>query len=410
MSSAPGAILSRSRERFAVTLEADDTSGRGEYRAVMARVRELIRKHGDLLLAVGLTALSWTAIAADGGLSGWQKLGNAAMFLALGIVLAVRRRYPLLLLAVLLSGGAATPWIDESGSGETVGLFVLIGVYTAAAHTEGRRTWIAGAMTFAMSWAFLLGDPEGVNLNAVIFVGLLFGTPWAVGRAIQHRRLREVALVGEQEQRARAAVAEERTRIARELHDVVAHAISVIVVQARGGRRLLHTEPDEAHSAFDTIEATGQRALTEMRRLLGMLRADDEELALAPQPTLSRLDALVADVESAGLPVELRVEGKPAELPPGIDLSAYRIVQEALTNALKHAGPARARVLVRYGEEGLELEIADDGPGGPNGAGDGHGLIGIQERVAMLGGDVEAGRRPDGGYAVRARLPYASAR
>ena len=376
----------------------------------MDGLRELIRRHGDPILAAGLVALALVEIAADGGLSTGQRLANWAVVLAFGAGFAVRRRFPIPLLGLLLVVAVADSWIGEPGGGEVVGLFMLLSVYTAAAHTDGRAMWLAAAITFATACVVMLTDPEGLNLSAVVFFSLLFGTPWAVGRAIRHRRLREVALVGEQEQRARAAVAEERTRIARELHDVVAHAISVIVVQARGGRRLLEAEPDEARSAFDTIESTGQRALDEMRRLLGMLRADDEELALAPQPSLARLDTLVADVERAGLPVELTVEGEPAELPPGIDLSAYRIVQEALTNALKHAGPARARVLVRYGPGEVELEVADDGAGGGNGAGGGHGLIGIQERVAMLGGDVEAGRRPDGGYAVRARLPHSSAR
>jgi signal transduction histidine kinase len=376
----------------------------------MARLRQLVRRHGDALLAAGLVILGLVETVADGGLSTSQKLGSGAMLLVFGALLAARRRFPVLLLTILLAIAATGPWIGEAGGGEIVGLFVLVAVYSAAAHTDGRRTWVAAAITFVTASVVMINDPEGINLSAIVFFGLLFGTPWAVGRAIRHRRLREVALLGEQEQRARAAVAEERTRIARELHDVVAHAISVIVVQARGGRRLLEAEPDEARSAFDTIESTGQRALDEMRRLLGMLRADDEELALAPQPSLARLDALVADVERAGLPVELAVEGEPAELPPGIDLSAYRIVQEALTNALKHAGPAHARVVVRYAPDEVELEVADDGAGGGNGAGSGHGLIGIQERVAMLGGDVEAGSRPDGGYAVRARLPYSSAR
>jgi len=205
-------------------------------------------------------------------------------------------------------------------------------------------------------------------------------------------------------------VAEERQRIARELHDVVAHAISVIVVQARGGRRLLDTEPAEARGAFDTIEGTGQQVLGEMRRLLGLLRESEDQLALAPQPSLVRIDDLVEQVRDAGLPVELAIEGEPTELPPGIDLSAYRIVQEALTNALKHAGPATARVTLRYGEDSLELEIADDGSGSAAGNGGGHGLVGIKERVAMLGGEVEAGGRVAGGYTVRARLPYASER
>jgi signal transduction histidine kinase len=376
----------------------------------MDRLPDLIRRHGDSLLAAGLVAVGTVEAILDADLSTAQQLLNVGGLLVLGGLMAVRRRIPLVALTVLFAGLAAEPWAGTAGEGEVAGLFLLLAVYTAAAHTEGRRMWLAAALTFAMYWLGMVYDPEGMDLGAMVFFGLLFGTPWAVGRAIRYRRLREVALVGEQEQRARAAVAEERTRIARELHDVVAHAISVMVVQARGGRRLLDSEPDEARSAFDTIELTGQRALAEMRRLLGMLRADDEQLALAPQPSLARLDALVADVERAGLPVELVVEGRPAELPPGIDLSAYRIVQEALTNALKHAGPARARVLVRYGEGEVELEVADDGAAAGNGDGDGHGLIGIQERVAMVGGDVEAGRRPEGGYAVRARLPYASAR
>jgi signal transduction histidine kinase len=226
---------------------------------------------------------------------------------------------------------------------------------------------------------------------------------------VRRRRLNEARLEVEKEE-AEAAIAEERARIARELHDIVAHAISVIVLQARGARRVIHAEPDEASMALDAIERTGSQALGEMRRLLGLLREGDEELAMAPQPTLGRLDELVAQVRAAGLPVELSIEGKPMELPPGVDLSAYRIVQEALTNALKHAGPATARVAVRYVDTGLEVEISDDGAGSGNGSGGGHGLAGIRERVTIFGGDVEAGAQPEGGYAVRAWLPYASAR
>jgi signal transduction histidine kinase len=276
-------------------------------------------------------------------------------------------------------------------------------------------------MTAVLTVVVMVNDPESVNVGAVIFFGLFFGVPWTVGRMMRNRRLREIALEEradalerEQEQRARAAVAEERTRIARELHDVVAHAISVVVVQARGGRRMLEDEPAEARQAFDTIERTSQQALVEMRRLLGLLRSDDEQLALAPQPSLSRLDALVTEVCGAGLPVEVEIRGTPVELPPGVDLSAYRIVQEALTNALKHAGPARARVVVRYEPSEIELEIVDDGASSANGSGtgegSGHGLTGIRERVGVYGGELEAGPQRDGGYAVRARLPYADAR
>jgi signal transduction histidine kinase len=285
------------------------------------------------------------------------------------------------------------------------------------AHTEGWQAAAGVLATLAVAVGALAGDPEGADLGSYVFFLLLVGGPWLAGRAIRHRRLSErslearaVAAEREREERARAAVAEERVRIARELHDVVAHALSVIVVQARGGRRSIAGQPEEAREAFDSIEATGREALAEMRRLLGMLRRDDEALALSPQPSLRYLDALVAQVSEAGLPVELSVEGQAADLPPGIDLSAYRIVQEALTNAVKHAGAATARVVVRYGEHDLELEIADTGIGAATNDGEGHGLAGMRERVSLYGGKIEAGPRAGGGFAVRARLPLDSDR
>jgi len=207
---------------------------------------------------------------------------------------------------------------------------------------------------------------------------------------------------------ARRAAAEERARIARELHDVVGHAIGVIVLQADGGRRLLRVDPGETERALTTIEQTGRGALDEMRRLVAMLRATDDEDALAPQPGLAGLEELAADVRAAGLPVDVVIEGQPTALPAGVDLSAYRIAQEALTNALKHAGPAHARVLVRYGAREVGIEVEDDGRGAPTAGsnGGGHGLVGIRERAALYGGQVDAGPRPEGGFAVRVRLPY----
>jgi signal transduction histidine kinase len=283
----------------------------------------------------------------------------------------------------------------------------------AGAYTGGRATFVATALAAALWILVTASDPDGIYLGGLVFFGIVVWAPFVVGRLIRARRQREtlledraVVLEREREERARAAVAEERTRIARELHDVVAHAISVIILQGRGGRRLLHDDPDEARRAFDTIERTASQALAEMRKLLGMLRADDELLALAPQPSLSGLDALAREVTNAGLPVELRIHGEPVELPAGVDLSAYRIVQEALTNALKHAGPARANVSVRYGDGELEIEVVDDGSAAGNGDGTGHGLLGIRERVNVYGGSFEAGHRTVGGYAVRARLPY----
>ncbi len=175
---------------------------------------------------------------------------------------------------------------------------------------------------------------------------------------------------------------------------MVAHSISVMVLQARGGRRVLETEPADARDAFAIIEQTGHQALEEMRRLLGMLRRSDGELALAPQPSLNQLGRLVEQVQAAGLPVQVAMEGEPRELPPGVDLSAFRIVQEALTNALTHAGPARARLLVRYRADDLELEITDDGAGNSDSSGSGYGLIGMRERVSVYGGELHAGRRP----------------
>jgi signal transduction histidine kinase len=258
---------------------------------------------------------------------------------------------------------------------------------------------------------------QSFSVSDAAFIAVAFAGPFAAGR-VNRRRLesesqlqgRTVELERERDARAREAVAQERVRIARELHDVVAHAISVMVLQARGGRRKLPDGAAESRDAFDVIEHTGEQALAEMRRLLGMLRQDDEQLALAPQPSVSRIHELVRTLERSGLPVELRVEGDPVELPPGVDVSAYRIVQEALTNALKHAGPARARVTLRYTPDELEVEIVDDGTGNGTGGGTGHGLAGIRERVAVYGGELQAGRRPAGGYALRARLPLGSSR
>jgi len=288
----------------------------------------------------------------------------------------------------------------------TLAIVLAIAVYSVGAYTENRRVVVGAAFVCSLSITGTIADANEGTLadflgNAVFFF-TIFGGIWIAGRAIRRRRARERELIVERDEGARAAVAEERTRIARELHDVVAHAISVIVLQARGARHAEGTERDEA---LEAIEATGANALTEMRRLLHMLRADDESVALAPQPSLEHLELLVSQVRDAGMPVELRIDGARRALPPGVDVSAYRIVQEALTNALKHAGPARARVSVRYEQDALELEIADTGAGSANGGGSGHGLAGMRERVAIFGGRLDSGPRPDGGYSVRARLP-----
>jgi signal transduction histidine kinase len=370
----------------------------------------LIRRHGDEVLAAALTALALVEIlVVDRPAS--TRLALVALAVVLGAAAARRVRAPFVLLALMLVISVASAVLPQARAGhvETLGLFLLLAVYNAAAHTSGRAAQLAGAMTFGLYIADMLADTQGIYAEGVVFYALLFGAPWAAGRAVRRWRLSERRL--EQEKaRTAAAIAEERARIARELHDVVAHSISVMVVQARGGRRVLQSDPADANEAFAVIERTGHQALEEMRRLLGMLRRSDEELTLAPQPSLKELERLVEQVRAAGLPVQVAIEGEARELPPGVDLSAYRIVQEALTNALRHAGPARARVVVRYRPDDLELEIADDGPSTDDASGPGYGLVGMRERVSVYGGELQAGRRPEGGYALRVRLPLGSVR
>jgi signal transduction histidine kinase len=384
-----------------------------------------VRLYGDWALALGLAALLqlevWTIdpsdppgdVGADVYSSAERRVA-AASGLVLTLSLAWRRRAPLAVLAVAIATSVVANAVALLDAATTPAVAFVIAVYTVGAHAKGRRAAIGAAGVTALIAANAAADFTAGDL---LFIAMILGGAWLAGRAMRYRRERErvlerltVDLERERDEKARAAVAEERVRIARELHDVVAHAISVIVLQARGGRRSLATDPEETREALDTIEATGSAALAEMRRLLGMLRRDDEEIALAPQPSLRYLDALAAQVREAGLPVELSIEGEPIELPPGVDLSAYRIVQEALTNALKHAGPATARVVVRYGDHDLELEIADTGAGmGPD-DGAGHGLVGMRERVSLYGGKIEAGPRDGGGFAVRARLQLESER
>jgi signal transduction histidine kinase len=244
---------------------------------------------------------------------------------------------------------------------------------------------------------------------------VLFTGCWALGRVGRGRarltaelRARTEQLEGERAERERDAVARERVRIARELHDVVAHSVSVMVVQAGAARSVLDRDPDASVRALGAVETTGREALTEMRRLLGILRPDGEDAEHSPQPSLDRLNALIARSRDAGLDVELRVEGLAGPLAPGVDLTAFRLVQEGLTNALKHGGRGRARVVLRWSSEVLEVEVANRIAADPHAvhglASGGQGLIGMRERVALCGGELRAG--PIGrGFVVRARLP-----
>jgi signal transduction histidine kinase len=211
----------------------------------------------------------------------------------------------------------------------------------------------------------------------------------------------------EHELRTNEALAEERARIARELHDLVAHNVSLMVVQAGAERHAVGEDQANTREALASIETAGRQALTEARRLLGVLRRKDEREELEPQPSVDHIDILIEHVQRAGLPVTLTVEGKRVPLPAGLDLCAYRVVQEGLTNALKHAGQAHAEVLLQYATNALDIEVRDDGrgPARTNGASPGHGLIGMRERVALYDGSLEAGPRPGGGFQIRAHLP-----
>ena len=261
-----------------------------------------------------------------------------------------------------------------------------------------------------------VGFVANIRFGAPVFdyfwIGGFIALSWATGFILSRRseHAREMAerarrLQREQVEAADRAVAEERQRIARELHDVIAHSVSVMTVQAGAVRRLLLPEQQKERQALETVEATGRQALTEMRRLVGLLREQGAMPEFSPQPGLGTIDSLLERMREAGLPVELQVEGTPQELPPGVDLAAYRVVQEALTNALKYAGPAQAWVTVCWGDDELQLEIANDGSGGGGESGSGHGLEGMRERVVLYGGEIESGRRDGGGYVVRARLP-----
>jgi signal transduction histidine kinase len=253
------------------------------------------------------------------------------------------------------------------------------------------------------------------RVGDLVFTPALFAMLWVAGYALRERAARaeaaeQRALFAEREREAaaRVAVAEERARIARELHDVVAHAVSVMVLQVGAVRHKLPAGLDEDRDALQAVEGAGRAALTEMRRLLDAMRGDGEDVALAPQPGLDRLDDLVAEVGRAGLPVQLHVDGDPAPLPPGIDISAYRIIQEGLTNALKHAHASQAEVAIHYAPGELRIEVCDDGVGAAASDGQGYGLVGIRERVKLYGGEMTTGTSGDRGFGLRTRLPFAS--
>jgi signal transduction histidine kinase len=375
-----------------------------------------VRRGADVLLAVSLTgAALLEALFLESARSSWGGRGPLQVMLAVlsTAPVAWRVRYPVssALVVTVASGILVVVAAPHQAPFEPF-VAVVVAAYSVGAHEFGRRGVIGFASMFALGLPFsiaasLKGEGGG---NVVPTIVWLFGF-WLVGRVIQSwreraRSLEELTreLEAQRELQAEAAVAVERGRIARELHDVIAHNVSMIVVQAAAAARVLRGDEPDVRTALDAIETTGRETVDEMRRMLGVVRRDGAA-SLAPQPSLRDVESLVANVRDAGLPVELHVEGEPVALPPGLDLSAFRIVQEALTNALKHAGQAHAVVTVRYTGEGVQVEIVDDGDGSGAGGGTGNGLIGMRERVAVWGGELEARRRDEGGFVVRATLP-----
>jgi signal transduction histidine kinase len=370
---------------------------------------------GDRALALGLAALGQAEVWLLGGGTAPRGLALFAGLL-MTLPVGVRRRRALLAVTAGAVGFAAVLAASDLSSDDDAyvpWVVMLVAAYTAGRYTRGRAVPVGAMLTLTFPVVIAVSDRDGFSVGGLLFFAFIALPPYLAGVAIARRHGREavlqrhaVTLDAERERATTAAATQERVRIARELHDVVAHGVSTIVVQAQGGARMVRVEPDEAEEAFAAIERTGRQALAEMRRLLGMLRAADDRAGLAPQPGVERLGDLVDSVHRAGLPVNLEVHGAATALPPGIDVSAYRIVQEALTNALKHAGPARAEVHVRYVPGAVEVEVTDDGAGNGTGPGGGHGLIGMRERVAVYGGHLEAGAGPSGGYRIHARLPF----
>jgi signal transduction histidine kinase len=370
----------------------------------------------DRAFALALIALGLFNVAVSNVLQGPVVL-NLLVIAGMGLPLLWRRRHALLATAgvaacgVLLSA-VLTPTPDIA----VAVILVVVAAYSSGAHLPLRPALVGLAMVVAaIVVVSILVDP-GDFLFPAAFFGI---APWAIGRIIRNQTelARELTEKAEREQIAReeeerSAVALERTRVARELHDVLAHNLSVMVIQASAARRVVEHNPQAAADAAGVIASTGRDALSELRLVFGAVRREDGD-ALGSAPGLEHLDRLASRAHRAGLLVDVRVEGTPLRLSPGADMAAYRVVQEALTNTLKHARGAHATVNVRYEPGDVIIEVLDDGPG-PHGNGalfdsGGYGLIGMRERVALYGGKLDAGRRRGGGFAVRARLPVGGA-
>ncbi|MEQ8717421.1 MAG: sensor histidine kinase [Acidimicrobiales bacterium] len=374
----------------------------------------------DGVLSIALMAVTLASdLAVDpAGSERDSELLGVALIIVANAVVVLRRRYPQLTLLVALV--TTVPYWILDYPGDAAGLSLLVALYSNAAYTPRRERamlWAAASMAvviLVVSFG-VLSPEEELSVTEMFGVIVQFAIAAVLGDNIRNRRayvaeIEARVIEGDHERRAAEAraVAEERTRIARELHDVVAHSMNVMVLHAQVGNRMLERDTDRAREALGSIEDTGRESLADMRRILGILRNGDEA-PLAPQPKLDEFAALVRHCEDAGIPVELVVEGDVRVLPAGTELAAFRIVQEALTNTVKHAGQARATVTISYGDTDLDIAVSDDGRGAAadhsDKNGSGLGLVGMRERVELYGGSFDAGPQPGGGYRVHARLP-----
>src|SRR3954447_8487253 len=380
----------------------------------MRRVESLAREHWyELLIAALLiTALLELILGRD---SSPMSVRYAAPLVGLLIApLFARKRFPFAAPASYWLLATGISFIDGALIPFMVSLFPvgLVSAFLLGNQRDMRRAWAGLAIVFGGIITVLYNIPGHATAELIV-IPVDFGISWAAGVALRDRmqkaeaaETRAAQAEREREAAARVAVAEERARIARELHDIVAHAVSVMVLQVGAVRHQLPDALAEQRGALTDVERAGRTALAEMRRLLAAMRREGEEAELVPQPGLDGIDSLLEQIGRAGLPVELHVEGEPVPLPRGVDLSAYRIVQEGLTNALKHAHASDAEVTFRYRPDELEIEVRDNGLGSSTTDGLGHGLVGVRERVKIYGGEMSAGSANGGGFVLSTRLPF----
>lgn len=346
-----------------------------------------------------------------------DEMGPRPFAAVMGILLTApllwRRRAPLACLVASVAVFLVWTLIAAPQGSLVPFLTILALVFSLAVHASTRRA-AAGLAVSAVALAIEVAATTN-SFGDYVFVGAFLAGSWLAGRAVRARQQRAdelfdrtVRLEVEREDKAREAATNERARIARELHDVISHSVSVMVVQAGAAEQVFDSDPDQARNALRSIQETGRQARHELRRLLGLMRADRDDAVLAPQPGLAQLPTLVEQLRRSGLEVDLDVRVEPRTLSPGLQLAAYRIIQEALTNSLKHGGPGSARVFVRYDRDALELEVLDEGQADAPSDNEGFGLIGMRERIALYGGELEHGRRNGGGYRLRARLPLSA--